>query len=965
MGMSSTDGLATAGIAVTFKDGRRLSALAGLIALALVLLGWAAPRAHAASDPNHVTFTLEGCRLAAGDTLPNTLGKFVCPDADYTTGNLGKLWNELDLVPHRITAANGNGQQTYAVVIAADNLKGGAPGYDVISVPELNTSLSTNGGAGCSVVAANQQTQSPGVGGADATIYRTLTITQAAGSTCVFDYYERLALGSHLYSGSSLHSNLLNQALGSAGIGSKDVSIPVKEIQPQGLSKTMSASQGSSTVWNVTKDSSPNTLNFDTCSGGTEALAQGVTITVSWTKITTAADKVTIVTNITVTNPAHRTITATVNDKVYAGAGQTPPPADEYTFPATDVAADSSVVLTHTYTVNATNATQYNDVATATYTDKDTGITVPGTTTATASADVQTLSDPNSSASITDTEQITGDGLTFSVDSLGGDNLPSDSFDPAYTLGDHTTGPVTWKSGTVTSSGHVTFNKTVYVDQARTTSGELSDTATLTDAVGTDPAPTATGSTIIDAGSCIQGRKFLDVNHNGVDDEDPGLAGVTIYVDVNGNGTLDPEEEQFSAVTGSDGTYSISTAGLAAGTYTLREVVADGYTCSFPTPCSYSVEVGGGAAITGRDFGNFRPIGLDLNKKVRIGTSGDYVEGPLAALVGETVGYQVSVTNTGHAPLTLTWGDELSSSFVDAKCDSGTIAGPDTGADATPDSFDPGDVWTFTCTHVVTASDASPIVNTVKVTGTDEFGNTGTDQDSTSVGILKPAVAIDKTGPATATAGDLVAYTLNITNPGNVSYADPLVVVGDPLCQAPPALVSKNGDGTPATFDPGDRWTYTCSVQTAVGQTQVDNVATVTATDRTGASATAHAPFTTVMAQPQVAVLPATVSKVTPGSAKLRGPTGCPTSAATKATVTGKRITKVTFYVDGKKFKTVTRPDSMGRWSVTLKPKTLPYGSHKVRATIQFAADSGTKAKTLSLTFNRCRPAIVNPKFTG
>jgi uncharacterized repeat protein (TIGR01451 family) len=354
-----------------------------------------------------------------------------------------------------------------------------------------------------------------------------------------------------------------------------------------------------------------------------------------------------------------------------------------------------------------------------------------------------------------------------------------------------------------------------------------------------------------------------------------------------------------------------------------------------------------------------------LNKKVRIGSSGDYVEGPLSALVGDTVGYQVSVTNTGHAPLTLTWGDQLSSSFVDAKCDSGTIAGPDTGADDTPSSFDPGDVWTFTCTHVVTSTDASPIVNTVKVTGTDEFGATATDQDSTSVAILKPAVAIEKTGPATANAGDLVPYTLNITNPGNVAYADPLVVVSDPLCQAPPALVSKNGDATPATFDPGDRWTYTCSVQTVAGQTEVPNVATVQATDRTGASATAQAPYTTLLTQPQVQVLPETVTKVTPGSAKLRGPTGCPTSAATKATVTGKRITKVTFYVDGKKFKTVTRPDSKGRWSVTLKPKTLPYGSHRVRATIQFATDSGTKAKNLSLTFNRCRPAIVKPKFTG
>ncbi|MCW3101209.1 MAG: hypothetical protein JWL77_6827, partial [Chthonomonadaceae bacterium] len=47
MGMSSTDGLATAGTAVTFKEGRRLGILAGVVALALVVFGWAAPRAHA------------------------------------------------------------------------------------------------------------------------------------------------------------------------------------------------------------------------------------------------------------------------------------------------------------------------------------------------------------------------------------------------------------------------------------------------------------------------------------------------------------------------------------------------------------------------------------------------------------------------------------------------------------------------------------------------------------------------------------------------------------------------------------------------------------------------------------------------------------------------------------------------------------------------------------------------------
>ena len=89
----------------------------------LVIVGWSGT-AIAAADPSGVSFTLEGCRNDGSITLPNGSGKFICPDAAYTTGNLGKGWNELDLVPHRLTAKAGNSapaSQTYAVATAADN----------------------------------------------------------------------------------------------------------------------------------------------------------------------------------------------------------------------------------------------------------------------------------------------------------------------------------------------------------------------------------------------------------------------------------------------------------------------------------------------------------------------------------------------------------------------------------------------------------------------------------------------------------------------------------------------------------------------------------------------------------------------------------------------------------------------------------------------------------------------------
>ena len=113
---------------------------------------------------------------------------------------------------------------------------------------------------------------------------------------------------------------------------------------------------------------------------------------------------------------------------------------------------------------------------------------------------------------------------------------------------------------------------------------------------------------------------------------------------------------------------------------------------------------------------------------------------------------------------------------------------------------------------------------------------------------------------------------------------------------------------------------------------------------------------------PQVRVSPA---RVRPGSAKLSGPSGCPTTSAVAASVSGRRIVKVTFYVDGKKVKTLTKANRNGRWVLPMNVKRFAFGTHRVRVTVQFAKSSQTKAKTLRLSFNRCHPAVVKPQFTG
>ncbi|HET7668734.1 MAG TPA: hypothetical protein VFK56_22260, partial [Mycobacterium sp.] len=475
-----------------------LMPVAGAAVPAAAPLGAVAPQvAVAATDPVHIGFTLEGCRNPSVN-LETT--NYICADADYTTGNLGKTWNELDLVPHRLTTVAGSQATvttTYTIGIAADYKEAGVAGYDILSAPIVNASKSD---ASCAVTAAAQQEVTPGVGGTDISLGRLLTITQDPGTTCVFDWYERLALGSHLFPGASLHTNRTNQDFSTSGIGAADVSIPVNEILPQELSKDMSAVQGQAYAWSIQKSANPTSLNFaDTCATTPGARSAQVQITVTWTRSgPNASGDTTVTTNIYATNPAHRTITVNATDKIYEGSTQSTL-LGTYSTGNVNVAAGSTDVKigTHTF-VYSGSATSFNDVATATYTDLVTGIPVPGTTSATASATTQPAAGgaANASAVITDTESITGAGLAFSVaaPSLG-------AFTGGYTAGTSTTGPVGW-SYTASGSGSVTFTKTVTVDQARQTSGTLSDTAKVMSLAGAELA-SASASVAITADASV------------------------------------------------------------------------------------------------------------------------------------------------------------------------------------------------------------------------------------------------------------------------------------------------------------------------------------------------------------------------------------------------------------------------------------------------------------------------------
>lgn len=855
---------------VRHRRSRRLRGATRLTVALLAGLAMAPAVAAAASDPVQVAFTLEGCRPDAPVTFP-AAGPFVCQDADYTTGNLGKFWNEGDYVPFRITADNNNGAQTYSVVIAADYRLDDALGYDFITVPTLNDPLS---GAGCTAAVTSALAYSnaaQAAGGVDQTIFRTLTITQPAGVTCVYDYAQRLAisfpgrtaepdnivpapLGASFYTGSSLHGYLLNQELGSAGIGQKRVPIPVNEIVPQGFAKTVDGTRGTGSAWSVTKTS--GTAGFpNTCTGATTS--GPVQIRVAWTKTTIAEGRVAVTTKFIFDNPAHRPLDVSVQDTLFTSAAMTTQ-LDSFTEAFRVAPGHREFSVTRQVTTNSN--TLFN-TATATYTDPFTGDEF-GHITATDAGTVTTAAaGGDDTATITDVEQITGNGLTFSVESFTtSPALPSDGFDPAYVLGTKTTGPVTWKSGTVSASGSVTFVKRIHVVPGLTTSGSLSDVAVLKPSDSGEI--TASASTPIHAVGCgtVTGTKFDDADRDGIRDPDEGgLAGWRFFVDYDGDGTLDADEP--SAVSNANGTFTIT--GVKPGTYPLREVSQAGWICTTPVPCTYSVTLSGNVSA-GNVFGNHR---------------------------------------------------------------------------------------------------------------------------------LKPSILLDKTGPATAEAGSLVPYTINITNNGELPLSS--VVVTDPLCTAAPTLVSKNDDPTPGTLDPvTDRWTYTCSVQTQVGQTSVDNVANVTAKDQFDTTVSSTDNAVTTLSQPaappppppppppaEETVAPAASGAVlaetsqpivgqsaaaVAGKGRLSRPERCVSRSFT-ALVIGRRIARVRFFVDGRLIATVRRATGTGgRWGTRIDTGRYRAGtSHRVVARIQFIASSNTRQSTQSYTFRRCAVAARAPAFTG
>jgi gliding motility-associated-like protein/uncharacterized repeat protein (TIGR01451 family) len=128
--------------------------------------------------------------------------------------------------------------------------------------------------------------------------------------------------------------------------------------------------------------------------------------------------------------------------------------------------------------------------------------------------------------------------------------------------------------------------------------------------------------------------------------------------------------------------------------------------------------------------------------------------------VGDVITYTISVENTGNV----------------------TVSDIDIVDDLTGDtwfiaSLDPGAVETFIATYVITQADLDngSVTNTVTAEGEDTNGDPVMDSDSETVtAIQNPEITVTKTADQTTydTLGDIIEYTITVTNTGNVTVSD-------------------------------------------------------------------------------------------------------------------------------------------------------------------------------------------------
>jgi len=97
--------------------------------------------------------------------------------------------------------------------------------------------------------------------------------------------------------------------------------------------------------------------------------------------------------------------------------------------------------------------------------------------------------------------------------------------------------------------------------------------------------------------------------------------------------------------------------------------------------------------------------------------------------------------------------------------------------------------------------------------------------------------------------------------------------------------------------------------------------------------------------------------------ARLAGPTDC-VDGPFRVRVSGEEISDVTFFVDGRKRRTVESGGERGDFTLRIDPREQSRRVHRVRADARFSGTGAASLETMSLIYQRCPQTAPVVRFT-
>ncbi|MEV8252835.1 AraC family transcriptional regulator [Rhodoglobus sp. NPDC076762] len=649
----------------------------------------------------------------------------------------------------------------------------------------------------------------------------------------------------------------------------------VKQADVNAGSVSNTATVSGKTPTNATATSAPSTANVPTITGAPQLTTTKSANVTSGAKV---GDSITY--SIAISNTGNQTVTGvTLTDSLvglstpvitWPGAtgtlapGQSATALASYTVKQSDVDAGSIA--------NTASAAGTAPGATPVSSDSN-----PVVTTTVAAA--PTLSLVKSGALPAGSASVAGEVVTYSfvIRNTGNVTITGAAVtDPLSGLSAITYG--TWPSGTagtLAPNTQVTATATYTVKQSDVDSGAIANTATATGtgAIGGAAAPATSNATVP-----LATTAKLTVTKTGAVAPGANKLGDTVtfsfVVKNTGNVTLSSvgitdSLADLSAVTfgawpgGTTGVLAPNAQVTATATYTIKQSDVNAGSVKNTATASGTPPSGPVATATSTQA----VVPTVAASPALVTTKSAVVGGTGTGAIGDTITYTFAARNTGNVTLSdVTLTDPLPGLSTPTYVWSGGVSG----------QLNPNGTVTGTATYTITQADvdAGSVRNIATATGTPPTGAAVTapsPQLVTPTITSAPKIGVTKSGAlapgAQGVAGDVVTWSLSLTNSGNVTLTS--VSVTDSL-PGISAVTYGTWPSTAGTLAPGQSVSATATyvlTQADIDAGAVSNTANGAGTPPRGSPATATAPATLPLASNSTITLNKTAAIVAPATA--------------------------------------------------------------------------------------------------